>query len=138
MTGKNILIADDEKDLADLYIELLKDKGHKITYVPDGLEAFKLVEERYKTTGEKPFDLVLSDTSMPNMDGITLFKKLNELYAQRQVEPIEFLPSSGEPERQQQYRDAGYRGTFLGKPFKFEDLYAAVNGTPKTGLEKLV
>lgn len=68
---KKILIAEDEKVIAQTYGEHLGRKGYIIEYAYDGEEALKKVEEF------KP-DLILLDIVMPKIDGIEVLKKLKE------------------------------------------------------------
>ena len=67
-----ILVADDEPFIADLLAMILKSKGHSVKTVPDGeaaLDAFRA----------EPFDLVVTDLSMPKVDGLTLAREIRSL-----------------------------------------------------------
>lgn len=68
----SILIVDDEKDMRESLQELLQMDGYKVVETESAAEALLL----YK---HSPFDLVLSDIIMPEMDGIELLKKLKEI-----------------------------------------------------------
>ena len=59
---KTILLTDDNQDMIDLVLLVLKDSGYKLITAHDGKEAVNICLE------QKP-DLVLMDLKMPNMDG---------------------------------------------------------------------
>jgi CheY-like chemotaxis protein len=68
----HILVADDEPLVADILAMILKSKGHSVKTVPDGaaaLDAFRA----------EPFDLVLTDLSMPNINGLALAREIKDL-----------------------------------------------------------
>jgi CheY-like chemotaxis protein len=71
LTGLRILIADDDLGIARSLKEILEADGCRVTTASDGLEAL----EKLMT---QPFDLLLSDVVMPNMDGHQLFLKVRE------------------------------------------------------------
>lgn len=68
---KKILIIEDEKPLANMLSDKLKDEGYETKAVFDG-------EEGLKTCLEWEPDLVLLDIVMPKMDGMTMLRKLRD------------------------------------------------------------
>jgi signal transduction histidine kinase len=64
-----ILIADDEASIRIGCERILTAEGHEVTVAEDGMIALRKFEER-------PFDLVLLDLMMPEMDGLTLIPEL--------------------------------------------------------------
>ena len=68
---KKILIAEDEKSIANAYGDHLGREGYSIEYAYDGEEALEKAKEFMP-------DLILLDIVMPKMDGITALKKLKE------------------------------------------------------------
>ncbi|MEW6482639.1 MAG: response regulator [bacterium] len=67
----NILIVDDEKDLADLLKEIVETEGFKGDVAFDGNSALERLEET-------KFDLALLDIRLPGMNGVELFLKIKE------------------------------------------------------------
>lgn len=66
-----ILIIDDEAELLDSLVELLKISGYDCDGVTQGVDALdKISKNQYK--------LIISDLDMPGMSGIELFKKIKE------------------------------------------------------------
>ena len=72
-----ILSVDDELDLEILLTQYFRRKIRKgeyeFSFAHNGLEALKMMLEK------KDFDIILSDINMPEMDGITLLTKINEM-----------------------------------------------------------
>jgi CheY-like chemotaxis protein len=64
-----ILVVDDDQDLRELYMELLKEQGHVVMGAADGAAGLELA------SALKP-DLILTDWRMPRMDGVELCKEL--------------------------------------------------------------
>jgi DNA-binding NtrC family response regulator len=66
-----ILIADDERNIAEGLQMLLTEEGYDVSTATDGNQAWEMV-----TTGD--FGLVLADLKMPGMDGLELFARMRE------------------------------------------------------------
>lgn len=69
----NILLADDERSVAFSIAFALKADGHRTEIVSNGEEA--LAEIKAKPT---EFDLLITDHSMPRMNGVELVKQLRD------------------------------------------------------------
>jgi DNA-binding NtrC family response regulator len=70
MQGK-ILIADDEKHIAEGLQMLLADDGHEVDMATDGQTAWEMIEKG-------GYALVLADYQMPEVDGLELFSRMRE------------------------------------------------------------
>ncbi|MBA3014117.1 MAG: response regulator [Proteobacteria bacterium] len=64
-----ILVVDDELFIQDLLRSILESSGHKITVAKNGLEALRLL-------AQDDYGIVLMDSRMPEMDGLTAVKFL--------------------------------------------------------------
>ena len=77
MKPAKILSVDDEADLESLLTQFFRRKIRKGEYefhfAHNGLEALTMLLK------EKDFDIILSDINMPEMDGLTLLAKVNEM-----------------------------------------------------------
>lgn len=73
-SDKRILFIDDERTLVKLSVSFLKKKGYEAigTSLPE--EALRLFK-----CDPNSFDMVITDISMPKMDGITLVKQMKEI-----------------------------------------------------------
>ena len=72
-----ILSVDDEQDLEALLTQYFRRKIRKgeyeFSFAHNGLEALRMM------LGHPDFDIILSDINMPEMDGLTLLTKINEM-----------------------------------------------------------
>mgnify|MGYP003295152460 CR=1 FL=1 len=66
-----ILIAEDDKELRQLFGHVLTKNGYMVKGVSDGKEALEALDLDY-------FDLIISDIMMPNMDGYELVRSLRD------------------------------------------------------------
>ncbi len=67
----NILIAEDDYDVCQLFKHVLLQKGYSVTTVSNGKEALYAMEK-------ESFDLLISDIMMPVMDGYELVRQMRE------------------------------------------------------------
>ena len=67
-----ILVVDDEKEICRLLTDVLSDAGYQVAVAHDGQSALRRVLKA-------PPDLVISDLRMPDLDGVTLLKKVREV-----------------------------------------------------------
>jgi CheY-like chemotaxis protein len=72
MTGKKILIIDDEPDIITYYKAILEDDGHTIFTANNAEEGMNKLKE------SRP-DLILLDLLMPHKTGIKLFSELKKV-----------------------------------------------------------
>lgn len=73
-----VLVVDDDTNIEEMVVRLLASEGHNVEGVRSGEEALKRLEN-------SQFDTVISDIVMPEMDGITLLKKILERYPEMPV-----------------------------------------------------
>jgi PAS domain S-box-containing protein len=72
--GEHILFVDDEAALADVGKKMLERLGYRVTMTTSALEAIATVRNQ-----AKPFDLVITDLTMPVMDGTKLGGQLLQI-----------------------------------------------------------
>lgn len=112
-----ILIADDDREIA-VYINNELSNWYRFDYSPNGRDALKkLLTDTY--------DLVISDVKMPEMDGITLLKKIKSNSNISDI-PVILLTSKADV---QDKLDGLKRGAdaFLAKPFNMDELHALID-----------
>ena len=66
-----LLIADDERNIAEGLQMLLQEEGYEVDTATDGNAAWKLIQE-------EEYGLVLADLKMPKMGGLAVFKRMRE------------------------------------------------------------
>ena len=68
---KAILIVDDEKNLLKLYEKEFAEEGYRVITASSGSEALQKMQK-------EPFDLVILDIRMPDLNGVETLKKIME------------------------------------------------------------
>jgi two-component system CheB/CheR fusion protein len=123
---KRILVVDDSAETTIMLSKLLQMEGAQVQTARSGLEALALAEnERY--------DLVLSDISMPEMDGYQLLRKLRMLPLMRNV-PVLALTGFGRLIDVNRAKHEGFAEHFT-KPLDVDKLLAAVKELTKDSLQ---
>jgi two-component system chemotaxis response regulator CheY len=107
-----ILVVDDDQDIRDVLAVTLKRAGHVVVVAEDGARAAHLHHQQ-------PFDLIVSDLIMPEMDGIALARAVRADC--RSDIPILLVTASASPQRLADARRAGVTA-HLKKPFRLVEL----------------
>ena len=103
-----ILVADDNHINQMLVTALVEKLGHRCNVVSNGLEAVEAV-------GDTPYDLVLMDIQMPEMDGLTATANIRKLPGDVAEIPIVALTANAMVGHRQEYLDAGMND-YVSKP----------------------
>jgi PAS domain S-box-containing protein len=123
--GETILIADDEEHVRDAARTLLEANGYHTLAAADGTKALALYAQHAAT-----IDAVLTDITMPFMDGIALIKAL-----QRLCPGLPIIASTGQDERVRDLKSLGIV-LILKKPYTSELLMRALDTALKPAREK--
>ena len=67
-----IILAEDDNDMRRFLVKALQNAGYDVISFDNGLSA-------YQRLREEPFELLLTDIVMPEMDGIELARRASEL-----------------------------------------------------------
>jgi DNA-binding NtrC family response regulator len=121
----SILIVDDEKNVVNLLEKMLKKQGYTTYCAYNGKEALDIIDINQ-------IDLVISDIRMPEIDGISLLKKVKE------VDPaIEFMliTAFATVETAVEALRIGARDYII-KPFNLEDITAAIDKITKSAADE--
>lgn len=121
-----ILIVEDEINLAESIAEFLKLENYAVKIAKDGEEALELIKNNLPT-------LIVCDISMPKMDGIELLKKLRSEFKWSHI-PFLFLTALSEKKDQRLAMELG-ADDFISKPFRFEELTAAIEARIQRHIE---
>lgn len=112
-----VLVVDDDVGAGSFLTELLMSHGYRVQAHSSPVEALRLVREH---AGE--IRLVITDYSMPEMDGVTLARQLYDV--DRQL-PVLLVSGYGTDINLKDFGAHGIRAMF-GKPFETERLLVAV------------
>ncbi|BAY37037.1 two-component hybrid sensor and regulator [Nostoc sp. NIES-2111] len=119
LLGIKTLVVDDDADSRDFLAFILEQEGAEVSLATSALEALQLLPEI------KP-DVLVSDISMPDMDGYTLMRQIR-MWAKEQggeIPAIALTAFARQYDREQALQ-AGYQ-LHLPKPLNAEELIAAV------------
>ncbi len=114
---QRILIVDDERQITRVLSRGLAAKGYEIHVAADGEAALQTFSDWHP-------DLVITDLSMPNMNGLELCRRLR---AFSEV-PIIVLSVKGEERSKVDALDAG-ADDYVTKPFGIDELLARIRAT---------
>lgn len=120
-----ILVVDDEPHFERLILQRfrrkIREKTHQFVFALNGQLALQ-------TLAQQPdIDMVLSDINMPQMDGLTLVAKINELYPM--IKTV-IVSAYGDMDNIRKAMNLGAYD-FVTKPIDFEDLETTINKTLK-------
>jgi putative two-component system response regulator len=118
VTGRRLLVIDDEPIIRDLMVEILADAGHEVVGAETAARALELLRD-----GD--FSLVISDIMMPGLSGLELLETLREI---RPSLPVVLVTGAGTYEHLREALARGAGGLVL-KPFSHGELLSAVEET---------
>lgn len=124
--GKSILIVDDEQDIRDSLESRLQAAGFRVQTASSGQEAVATFIQRFY---EAPFDVILLDINLPDMDGVDilkLFRQEEELRGVKDVDGVIVVMQTGIKES---WMDAFKKGCddYIIKPYSFPELLNKIN-----------
>ena len=118
-----LIVEDDRNTLAGL-VEILKDEGYDVVGVESGKRALKILER-------EPFDLMLTDLRMPDIDGLQLYEK--SLSHSREMKTIVMTAYSSVKDAVEAMKKGVYE--YLTKPLNLDELFLTIK---KAVQEKLI
>ena len=110
-----ILIIEDDKDLAQLTQLALEKENFTVDVCPDGAEGLYYMQENL-------YDLVILDRMLPSMNGTQILKEARQAHIST---PVIFLTALGELEDKVTGLNYG-ADDYMVKPFAFEELLARI------------
>ncbi|MBD2199539.1 MULTISPECIES: response regulator [Calothrix] len=118
MKTKQILVIDDEDDIRQLIQTCLEIMGGwNVLTATSGSQGLLLAQS------SQP-DAILLDLMMPDMDGLTTFKKLQANHITKHI-PVILLTAKGRISEQRSFMQVGIRG-IISKPFNPQKLAVQV------------
>ena len=116
MSKRKVLVVDDELSIRTILKQILEKNNFEADTAVDGVQAL----EKLKAG---PFDIVISDINMPNMDGVALLKKIKEDYPNV---PVIFITAFGRDKIIVEAMKIGLTN-FIEKPFKMDAVINTLN-----------
>jgi DNA-binding response OmpR family regulator len=117
--GASVLLVDDDPTVRQIVRRMLEAEHFHVEEAPDGASALRLIE-----ACPEPFDMVLTDLSMPLIDGRQVSETL------RRYRPsVAVLCMSADPDAVPYIGSSDTPVRVLLKPFTADDLYHAVRDT---------
>ena len=132
LTGKHILLAEDNDLNAEIAQTLLEDNGLKVMRAKDGLEAVMMVKENMVDC----FDCILMDIQMPRMNGFEACKVIRSLPNKKNQIPIIALTANAFEEDRKDCLDAGM-SEHVSKPIEIQSLLQTIGSVLKSKLVQL-
>lgn len=117
-----ILLAEDERMLAEILSDTLGDRNFEVILAYDGAKALEIASK-------EQFDVIVTDVMMPNLDGFSLVKKLR---AQGCNTPVLFLTARSTTDDVVKGFELG-GNDYLKKPFAIDELIVRVKALAARG-----
>jgi two-component system, OmpR family, response regulator len=115
LIAMNILLIEDDADIAEALIKGLQSNGYVVQHATDGQAGFDEALNH-------PYDVLIVDRNLPNLDGLTLVRQLRQSATQT---PVLFLTALSGIDDRVVGLEAG-ADDYLVKPFAFQELLARV------------
>ncbi len=117
--GRRVLVAEDNEVNQHVIRAMLRQLGHSCEVACDGVEVLAML-------GAGPFDLVLMDIQMPNLDGMAAARRIRALGGETARTPIIALTANTMVEDREAYLAAGM-DDHVAKPIEIAQLARAIN-----------
>ncbi|MGI9417842.1 MAG: response regulator [Geminicoccaceae bacterium] len=111
---RDVLVAEDDPDMALLIEDLLDEAGYRATLAPDGASALEFIDQR-------SFDVVLMDGRLPDMTGFEATAAIRNLPDDRAKIPIIALTGEALIGDRERYLSAGM-DDYIAKPVSYATL----------------
>ena len=111
--SSRILVVDDEPFIVQLIFDMLSDEGYVVDTAANGRLALEQIRQR-------PYDLILSDLRMPDLDGLALYRELEQSWPELLCRIVFVSGTIEQPEYRSFLQDTGV--PVLPKPFDLDQL----------------
>src|SRR5712691_6401166 len=112
-----ILVVDDEPLVVALMTDILGLEGYEVETAENGREALEKIAAR-------SYDVILSDLRMPELDGVGLYRELEQQHPSL-LPRLAFVSGTTEPPEYASFLERT-GATVLGKPFGVTDVHRLV------------
>lgn len=121
----SVLVVDDDSEMRELLLDVLRNEGYEVAEATDGTEAVLALRARQ-------FDIILMDKNMPGPSGLDLLPGFRRVCPRSQI--IMMTAFGDVPS----YMDAVEKGAveYLFKPFRMEEMKAAIRKALESKTER--
>jgi DNA-binding response OmpR family regulator len=116
LRNATVLLVEDHRDIAEMILEFLEQRGFTVDYAADGVTGLHLAVTN-------PYDFIVLDLMLPGLDGVALCRKLRE--EARNETPLLMLTARDTLDDKIAGLDAG-ADDYLVKPFELRELEARI------------
>ena len=116
--AKKVLVVDDSAAIRQSITYVLQQGGYDVVEAKDGMDGLAVLQ------GMSTPDLIITDVNMPNLDGISLIRKVREI-PKYKFTPIIVLTTESQGSKMNEGKEAGATGWIV-KPFSAEKLLGVV------------
>jgi CheY-like chemotaxis protein len=118
VSAKDVLLVDDEPDVAAVVAEAIANDGHRVDTAMNGAIALEMLRTR-------PYDLIVSDTRMPELDGEGFYAEIRDRFPALR-ERVIFLSGDMLSREKREFLEGTGR-PFLAKPCDLGELRRLVH-----------
>ena len=118
MSTQRLLMIEDDARLAGMVGEYLTQSGFAVEHAGDGVSGLNLLQD-------KPFDMVVLDLMLPDIDGLEVCRRLRALPGDVARTPVLMLTAKGDPMDRIIGLELG-ADDYLPKPFEPRELLARI------------
>jgi len=122
LEGTRLLLVDDNQDVLKIFPQFFKDLSFIVETADSGSHAIKIIKENASAT---PFDLVLIDFKMPDMDGIEVTRQIKRNSVLKKNPAIFLASGILEQELQSKAYEAGV-DSFILKPYTASSVIGSI------------
>jgi DNA-binding response OmpR family regulator len=119
VSAGRVLVVDDDDDVRDVTGMILEDMGYQVRTTGSGSEALRWL-------GEEPYDLLVLDVKMPEVDGPSLYRAVVARWSASAPRAL-FVSGLGEAECHAGAPIVPPDVPLLFKPFTLDELQAAID-----------
>jgi signal transduction histidine kinase/CheY-like chemotaxis protein len=120
LTGRRVLVVDDEEEILQVLLELLELDGHHVEIARNGAEALACLSGG-------ACDVILSDVRMPELDGRALYRVLEEQQSELVRRLVFITGDTVSPETRTFLEETGV--PYIAKPFELDAVRDALART---------
>ncbi|MGC1247124.1 MAG: response regulator transcription factor, partial [Spirulinaceae cyanobacterium] len=115
-----ILVVEDENLIRQMVVLALQEEGYEVTTATDGREALGFLQKEESNSQEFPFDLIVLDLMLPQINGLDICRLLRY---QGNIVPILILSAKASETDRVLGLEVG-ADDYLTKPFSMKELVA--------------